>query len=299
MSLVLALNPVLLGLILLVMSRPHPVKNLLVYWAGAVAVNIPLFLAPLVLLHVAPGFAPFADAVAAQETTTSSHAFRPVPFGTAVILFTIVAVMTARGRAQGRARSRMRGPSASPADVAPQDVRHPGRRRRPVSSPRAEDGSPQDAMPSRDLATMVMEPGSAPRDSGPLRRLAGMVEGVVTRFRHLFGRLSRVWESGSLWVALVFGMAYLPSVTLVLLVDTTIATSGRGIEEQVIAAIVFVLGFLAVLEITLLSYLVAPARTEAVLRPLHGWARDRNRQILAVFFAAVGCWQLLKGVGLL
>src|SRR4051794_5761431 len=191
MSLVLALNPVLLGLILLVMSRPHPVKNLLVYWAGAVAVNIPLFLAPLVLLHVAPGFAPFAGAVAAQETTTSSHAFRPVPFGTAVILFTIVAVMTARGRAQARARSRMRAPSASPADVA---------HRRPNSSPRAEDGSPQHAMPSRDLATMVMEPSSPPRSFGPLRRLAGMVEGVVTRFRHLFGRLSRVWESGSLWV---------------------------------------------------------------------------------------------------
>jgi hypothetical protein len=290
MSLVLALNPVLLGLILLVMSRPRPVQNLLVYWVGAVAVNIPLFLAPLMLLHVAPGFAPFASAVAAQEATTSSHAFRPVPFGMAVILFTIVAVMTARGRAQGRTRSRMRGPSASPTDVA---------HRRPSSSPRAEDGSPQDAMPSRDLATMVMEPGSPPRHSGPLRRLADMVDGVVTRFRHLFGRLSRVWESGSLWVALVFGMAYLPSVTLVLLVDTTIAASGRGIEEQVIAAIVFVLVFLAVLEITLLSYLVAPARTEAVLRLLHGWARDRNRQILGVFFALVGCWQLLKGVGLL
>ncbi len=286
MSLVLALNPVLLGLILLVMSRPHPVKNLLVYWTGALAVNIPLFLAPLVLLHVAPGFAPFAHAVAAQETATSSHAFRPVPFGTAVVLFTIVALMTARGRARGR----MPGPSPSPAG---------GEHRRPTSSSKAQDGSPPDARPARELATMVMEPSSPPKGSGPLRRLAGMAEGVVAKFGHLIGRLSRVWESGSLWMAFVFGMTYVPSVTLVLLVDTTIATSGRVIEEQVIAAIVFILGFLAVLEITLLSYLVAPTRTEAILRPLHGWARDRNRQILAVFFALVGFWQLLKGVGLL
>ncbi len=93
-------------------------------------------------------------------------------------------------------------------------------------------------------------------------------------------------------------MLYVPSLTLVLLIDTTIVTSGAGIGEQVSAAVMFIFGFLAILEITLLSYVVAPLKTEAVLQPLHEWARVHNRKILIAFFTLVGLWQLVRGLGI-
>ncbi|HEX9831517.1 MAG TPA: GAP family protein, partial [Mycobacterium sp.] len=50
LALLISLNPLLLGMILLVISRPRPVQNLFVYWLGAMLVNLPLFLVPLTLL---------------------------------------------------------------------------------------------------------------------------------------------------------------------------------------------------------------------------------------------------------
>jgi hypothetical protein len=90
----------------------------------------------------------------------------------------------------------------------------------------------------------------------------------------------------------------LPGPPLVLLVDTTIVASGAAIGTQVSAAIAFVVGMLAVFEITLVSYLAAPAKTQAVLRPLHDWALAHRRQVLAAIFAVVGLFQLAKGMGI-
>lgn len=53
---------------------------------------------------------------------------------------------------------------------------------------------------------------------------------------------------------------------MVLFVDTMIVASGAPIGTQFVAAIVFVIGMFAVIEITLVTYLVAPAKTQALLR---------------------------------
>ena len=135
-------------------------------------------------------------------------------------------------------------------------------------------------------------------NSGLVGHAKDAVVNAVSAIQRLYGRLLDTWENGSLWVALVFGMMYLPSATLVLLIDTTIVASGAGIGEQVVAAIAFVVGFLAVLEIVLIGYLIAPAKTEVLLRPVHEWARAHNRHILIVFFVLIGVWQLTRGLGI-
>ena len=71
-----ALNPVLLGMILLVISRPRPVQNLFVYWVGAMLVNLPLFLVPLALLHVTPRFASFAEGLASPADASPGESSR-------------------------------------------------------------------------------------------------------------------------------------------------------------------------------------------------------------------------------
>jgi hypothetical protein len=101
-----------------------------------------------------------------------------------------------------------------------------------------------------------------------------------------------------LWVALVFGMAYLPPPPLVFLVDTIVVGSGTAIGTQVVAVIAFIFVMLAVFEIVLFSYLVAPASTQAVLRPVHEWALVHRQHVLIVLFAGVGVWSLLIGVGI-
>jgi hypothetical protein len=248
LSLLISLNPVLLGFILLVISRPRPVQNLFVYWVGALAVNLPVFVVPLVLIHVTPGFATFTQGWA-MPAAASSGTVQPVQLGMAVVLLCIAAVMMARPRLREHANLRTGG---------------------------------------GDTSTMVLESDRPTATSPPLRRAKDMAINAISGIRRLYGRLTASWEIGSLWVALVFGMMYLPSATLVLLIDTTIVASGAGIGEQVIAAIAFVVGFVAVLEIVLFSCLVAPARTEVVLRPVHEWARAHNRHILIVFFALIG-----------
>ncbi|WP_454231824.1 GAP family protein [Mycolicibacterium fortuitum] len=54
LALLFTVNPVRLGIILLVLSRPRPMQNLLVYWIGILVVGLAYLLIPLVLLHSTP-----------------------------------------------------------------------------------------------------------------------------------------------------------------------------------------------------------------------------------------------------
>lgn len=259
LALLISLNPVLLGFILLIISRPRPVQNLFFYWVGALTVNLPLFLVPLALLHVTPGFASFADGLATPPEAKGGT-LQPFPLVVGIVLLSIAAVMAVRPRLRERATSRAGGAGGD--------------------------------------ASTASEPHTVNTDPAPRNRLVSTVNNIVTAIQRLYERLSSVWDRGSPWVAFVFGMMYLPSATLVLLIDTTIVASGAGMGEQVAAAIAFVLGFLAVLEVVLLSFVVAPEKTEAVLRPLHEWARTHNRHILIVFFVLIAIWQFARGLSL-
>jgi len=258
LALLISLNPMLLGMILLVVSRPRPVQNLFVYWVGAMLVNVPMFLVPLLLLHITPGFASFAEGLA-TPAEPSLGVIQPVALGLAAVLLSIAVVMGVRPRMREHADAHVGGGTGT--------------------------------------ATTVPRPDAAQANPGVLSGARDAVSNIVSAIQRLYARLTKTWDNGALWVAMVFGMMYLPSATLVLLIDTTIVASGAGIGEQVIAAIVFVVGFLAVLELVLISYAIAPAKTELLLRPLHEWARAHNRHILIVFFVLIGLWQLARGIG--
>jgi hypothetical protein len=279
MSLLISLNPILLGVILLIISRPRPLQSLLAYWVGALATNVFLFLTPLALLHLSPRFASFAEGFAAPSTA-SSPGVQPIPFVTGVLLILVATVMAVRARE--------RQASVSQVAISP---RRSGRRHR------AQRGREDQPAPTAS-SVLVLESNTPTATPGLLGRLSDTAQGLGAKVRRIPHLLNGLWENGSVWVALVFGMLYLPSMTLVLLVDTTVVTSGASVGEQVSAAVMFIIGFLAILEMTLLSYVVAPAKTEAVLQLLHGWARVHNRKIWILFFFLGGVWQLARSFSL-
>jgi Sap, sulfolipid-1-addressing protein len=141
-------------------------------------------------------------------------------------------------------------------------------------------------VPARDADTSAVV--ADPDPPNPISRLLG---------RRLVSRANNAWESGSLWVALAIGLWAAPNPAFVVLGLTAIVTSGAGIGMQIGAAIVFVAEVLAVVEIVLLSNLVAPTKTEALLRRLHDWTRAYRRQILVAMLTLVGLALVAQGMG--
>ncbi|MGE2813794.1 GAP family protein [Mycobacterium heidelbergense] len=242
LALLLALNPVLLGLVLLLISRPRPVQNLVACWVGCLITNVPALLIPLLMLHVMPAFRATAHNLAtAGPNSTARH----IQLGLGALALAVSALIAVRSRARQRERV--------PAPVG--------------TSP-----------------TAVLD-SDAPQRGSAIRRLTD--------------RANKAWENGSLWVALVTGMTFLPGPAVVLLVDTTVVASGASIGTQVVAAVAFVVGMLAVFEITLVTYLLAPAKTQAALQPLHEWALAHRPQVLAAIFAVVGFSLVARGAGII
>ncbi|MDV3129211.1 GAP family protein [Mycobacterium sp. 21AC1] len=250
MAILMAFNPALLALILLVISRPRPVQNLLVCWIGCLTTNIPALLVPLMLLHRTPMFSPQAPA--------ASAAARHIQLGMGVLVLAVAALIT---------------------------VRFWARRRAQVTAPSGNT-------PTQDLHSAEPSPISSP--------FAGVQDAAEGKsmIRRLFGRLQKAWDSGALWVALVCGMGFLPGFPLVLFVATTVVSSGATVGTQIIAVILFVVAMFTVFEVAVVSHLVAPVRTQAVLQPVHDWALANRRQVMIGIFIMIGLLQVVKGLGI-
>jgi hypothetical protein len=115
--------------------------------------------------------------------------------------------------------------------------------------------------------------------------------------RRFLSRARGAWEHGSLWVAVVIGMISAPAPDAVLMVLAVILTSGAAIGMQVTAGITYVLAMLVVVETVLVSYLIAPAKTERALHRVHDWVLAHRRQVLTAVLTMVGLGLTLTGLG--
>lgn len=253
MAIMFAVNPVLLAVIVLMISRPRPVQNLAAYWLGSIIVSLAGLLVPLMVLHIAPAFRSFSEDL---TTSGKNPTAQLVQFGMGVVMLSVAVVVSVRAV---RDRSGL-----------------------PVPAGRITNGTQETATPVQMTSPFGSSPDTATADGSPFRRLVS--------------RLHAAWDGGALWVAFAFGLAGLPPPMLVLFVLTPIATSGYPVGVQILAVILFVVGMFAVVEITLVSYLIAPARTLAVLRPLHDWALAHRRHMLIAIFSVAGVVQVLNGL---
>lgn len=250
-----AINPVLLAIIVLLISRPRPVQNLLAYWVGSMIVTIPCLLIPLWVFDATVSGGN-ADNLAEPVANSIVRYFQT---GMSVAALTLAVVMTVRW------------------------VRE--RKRVPVTVGGAS-GSELDSETPAPMGSPFGRPPETP------------IEGASI-FRRLLSRLQHAWEDGALWVAFVFGLGGFPPPPMVIFVDTTIMASGVAIGTQVIAVLVFVAAMFVVIEITLVSYLITPTKTLAVLRPMHEWALAHRRQILIALFAVGGTFGLAHSLGII
>ena len=65
---------------------------------------------------------------------------------------------------------------------------------------------------------------------------------------------------------------------------------------QVQALVLFNVMAFTLAEIPLVSYLVAPQKTRAVMSSFHAWLQSRRRREVAALIAASGCVMLTLGV---
>jgi Sap, sulfolipid-1-addressing protein len=254
----LAIDPLRLGLILLLISRPRPLQSLLAYWAGAIFVSATYMLIPLMALHAIPSFRSFTKNIATSATaaTFANPTVQHIQLGMGAVALLIAAVMAIRLRAGQYVYA------ATPADT---------------TSTVAADSA---------TSTANTQPLGHTQDApkqGPIRRLRARALGA--------------WDSESPRAALIVGLMSGPPPVTVLLVLTTIMASDAAIGAQVIIAIAWIFGMFAVAEIILVSYLASPRKTKTVLRLLHDWVLAHRRHVWIALISVVGVVLLAYGMG--
>jgi Sap, sulfolipid-1-addressing protein len=250
LALPIALDPVRLGVNLLLVSRARPAQNLLVYWIGCVTASFVLLVIPLLALHFTPTFSSFIHDLG-NPATTASFTVRRFEIGAGVLVLAIAALMA---------------------------VRFFLRRRSDHTTSETVDATP--------VSRLLQRGRDAP------------VEGASV-VQRLLRRAHDAWEGEALWVAAVIGFWAGPNPSLVLFSLTTILASGAVLTMQIGAAVVFIVTSLAVVEVVLVSNLVAPAGTQAALRRVHDWVGRHRSKILIVILALVGTAFVAQGSGIL
>ncbi|OHV03488.1 GAP family protein [Mycobacterium talmoniae] len=256
-TVLMALDPIRFGVTLLLISRPRPVPNLLAYWVGFMITSLPYLLVPLVMLHVTPGFKTFAHDMA-NPTTAASSTVRHIEIGVGVVTLLIAALMA---------------------------VRFPTRKRVHLSTS------------GGNTSTLILDPDTPTAISRPQGHRQTAATQDRSAVRRMVARGRNAWDNGAVWVSLVIGLGSMPPIPPVFFVLTTVVASGAAIGTQVSAAIAFLAGTLAVVEIILVSYLATPAKTQAVLGAVQNWLRPRSRRILAAIFAVIGILLVMNGMG--
>jgi hypothetical protein len=253
-----SLNPVRLALTLLVLSRPRPVRNLLAFWGGCLTGAIPAVAVPLTLLHATPMFTSLAQ----HSATPATHStLQHVQIGTGALALSMAAVMSVRSLTRRRWQAQLPTPGGTASTLV------------------------LDSNTPTVISRLLGRTQDAPTEGG-------------SAFRRVLGRAHAAWESGSSWVAFVIGLVFGgPQPGDVLVLFAVIVTAGAAIGTQVSAAIAYVVETFAVVEIILVSYLITPAKTLAVVRLLDDWVSANRRRILVVILAVVGVSMLSRGVG--
>ncbi len=256
LALLLALDPVRLGITLLMTSRPRPVPNLASYWVGSLTACVLTLLIPLMVLHWTPIFSSIEHWTAPAANSTVRH----VLIGMGVLTLAIAALMALHSLARRHQRAYLPTAPGNTSTLEPHSHTPPA------------------------ISRLLRRAQDAATDgSSRVRRLLGRGHNAWEN-----GSLWVAWVIG-------FTFAGAPPLP-VLFILATVVGSGAAIGTQFSAVVAFVVAMLAVVEVILASYLVTPTKTQAVLQLLHDWALAHRRQILVAILAVVGVSLLASGM---
>lgn len=229
------LDPMRMGIAILLISRPRPVLTLFAFWLGGMATGIGVALAMLWLLR------DVASTVSRHVASMANSAVvAPLQIAGGVVALLIGAKIAATLWARRRV----------PELVSAGDV----------PAPKLEPSAPN-------------------------------------AFVRVSSRVRDSLEGGNPWVAFVVGLGSATPPVETVIVFTAILASGAAVGTQFSAAMVFTIVTLAVIEIPLLTYLVRPAKTQAVMPRLQIWIRERRTHIIAGFLVVMGAALVATGLG--
>lgn len=238
LALMAASDPVRLGIVLLLISRPRPMPNLFMYWLGAMIIGVVTVLIFLVgMRDLLPSMIHKLVAIAARP------AVQHVQIVVGLLMLPIAASIAVGFSLRQRSRAQVTREAASALAL----------QQRPPSAVEA------------------------------LARLVGFAQNAL--------------KSGSPWVAFVVGLGSGPPPAECVGAFVVILASGTSTQSQVAAGLAFVVVMLVAFEMTLISYLVIPAQTQAVVVRLHDWLRTHRHHIFALIVAALGLGLVSNGVG--
>jgi hypothetical protein len=113
----------------------------------------------------------------------------------------------------------------------------------------------------------------------------------------VFSRVSCLLNGKSLGMAFVAGLCTSTQVIECGAAMIAILASGAGAGTRFSAALLFSLVAFAIVEIPLVSCLVSPAGTKAIVMRLHDWLRAYRRPIFVLMICVVGVFMVANGVG--
>jgi hypothetical protein len=248
LALAMATDPMRLGVTLLLISRPRPALNLLVYWLGVMFVGVT---SGVVVLTMMRDFAP------ALLRNFSSFAADPAVRHTQLVAGLLALLLATLINTGLPTRQRLGLPVPGPVPVE-------------VPVPVGVTGDP---------STLLLRP-SAPVSVAQwqwLSRAKGMLEGE------------------SLWVALAAGLGQGPAPPEYLVALVAILASGGPVGTQISLAVMFNVLMLSVCELTLISYLAMPGKTQMIIGRLNTWVGAHRRQIISVIVGVLGVCLVVNG----
>jgi Sap, sulfolipid-1-addressing protein len=104
-------------------------------------------------------------------------------------------------------------------------------------------------------------------------------------------------EGGSLLVPFVAGAALATPPVEYMAAILAIVASEPAASAQLGAALVFTVVAFTVVEVPLITYLIAPMQTLAVVRRMNDWVSERRQAIPSLVVGAIGCLLLVSGMG--
>jgi hypothetical protein len=250
LALAMATDPMRLGVTLLLISRPRPVLNLLVYWLGVMFVGVT---SGVVVLTMMRDFAP------ALLRSLSAFTANPAVRHTQLVAGLLALVLATLINTGLPSRQRLGLPVPIPVPVLVE-----------VPVPVGITGDP---------STLLLE------QSAPAR---------VSQWQWL-SRAKGLLQGESLWVALAAGLGQGPAPPEYLVALVAILASGGQVGTQIGLAVMFNVVMLSVCELTLVSYLVMPGKTQAFVGALNSWVGAHRRQIVSVIVGVLGACLVVNG----
>jgi hypothetical protein len=242
----MAIDPVRLGLAVVVLARRKPMLNLLAFWLGGIVTGVSVGVGVLLLMRevALAGIRNLVTAVSQVRSAIFIFEGPRLQITVGLVALVVLAVTLARAKAATRV-------------VAGQST-----------------------MSAGDTAVLVKE-----QPQSRLQRLGARTQGML--------------DGDSVWPAFAVGLitSFPPYEGVVVL--AFIMASGAAITTQFSVFILFILMVLAVIEIPLVSYLVVPDKTEAVMLRMQHWLRTYRAQIAQVILGGTGVAFLMQGIAAL